>query len=267
VGILNRPTSRRSVISRDTPVSWAVAVAGILLWQVVASLHWFPSVALPSPLRVAHDIWATTVYGYSGHTLPEDIAASLGRISVGFLAAVAVGVPVGFLMATYRGVFLAIDPWLQFFRPVPPLAYIPVLVIWFGIGELSKVLLIFFCTLPILVLSTMGGVRAIPETRLRLAAVFGLTPWQRFFSIVLPSVLPDIFTGMRVGMGIAWTCLVAAEMIAAQSGLGAMIEIAGGELRTGVVFVGIVFIGLIGYAMEVVLRTIERRVVFWSGKG
>lgn len=247
-------------------VPWMVAVTLVLVWAGVAASGIFPKIYVPSPLRVVRDSAALATSGFAGVTLLTDVLASVGRISAGFIAAILVGVPIGFWMATSEIVFAAIDPMLQFLRPIPPLAYIPIMIIWFGIGELSKVILIFFCTIPIIIISAMSGVRGTQETRLRVARCFGATRWQIFRYVILPSALPEIFTGMRVAIGVAWTCLVAAEMIASQSGLGAMIHTAGNEIRTGVVFVGIIFIGLIGYTMELIIRLIEKRVIPWKGQ-
>ncbi len=252
---------------RHAYVPWLVAVVIIALWWLVTSvLHLFTPLALPSPQSVAQNLWSIATTGYNGYSLLDNIGASVVRIAVGFVAAIIIGVPIGFWMASSELVFNAIDPILQFLRPIPPLAYIPVMVIWFGPGQLSKFVLIFFCTIPIIIISAMSGVKNVQETRIRVAQVFGANSRQMFRYVVLPSALPEIFTGMRVGIGIAWTCLVAAEMIAAQSGLGAMILTAGNELRTPVVFVGILFIGIIGYLMELLIRTVEGRVIPWKGK-
>ncbi len=247
-------------------VPWTVAAVMVALWWAITHLGWVSATALPSPGSVVHDFIKVALVGYSGVPLLESIIYSMGRIFVGFVLAIIVGVPVGFLMASNEWIFLSIDPLLQFLRPIPPLAYIPVLVVWFGIGEVSKVLLIFFCSIPIIIISAMSGVKMVQETRLRVAQCLGASRWQTFRYVVLPSALPEIFTGMRVGIGIAWTCLVAAEMIAASKGLGWMIEAAGGELQMGVVFVGIVVIGILGYGMELVIRTIEHQVIPWKGK-
>ncbi|SMC04414.1 NitT/TauT family transport system permease protein [Sulfobacillus thermosulfidooxidans DSM 9293] len=247
-------------------VPWLVAVMVILVWWLISALHWVSSTALPSPGSVFHDFISVATIGYSGVPLLTSTLYSLGRITAGFLAAVVVGIPIGFWMASSDWVFLAIDPLLQFLRPIPPLAYIPVMIVWFGIGETSKVILIFFCTIPIIIISAMSGVKSAQETRIRAAQCLGANKRQLFRYVILPSALPEIFTGMRVGIGIAWTCLVAAEMIAASKGLGWMIESAGNELQIGVVFVGIVIIGLLGYGMELVIRRIEHRVTPWKGK-
>ncbi|POB10474.1 MAG: ABC transporter permease [Sulfobacillus thermosulfidooxidans] len=247
-------------------VPWLVAVIMIALWWGVTALNLFPPTALPSPGAVVHDFITVATVGYSGEPLLTSTLYSLGRITTGFIAAVVVGVPIGFWMASTDWVFLAIDPLLQFLRPIPPLAYIPVMIVWFGIGETSKVVLIFFCTIPIIIISAMSGVKSVQETRIRVAQCLGANKRQIFRYVIFPSALPEIFTGMRVGIGIAWTCLVAAEMIAASKGLGWMIESAGNELQIGVVFVGIVMIGLLGYGMELIIRSIEHRVTPWKGK-
>lgn len=247
-------------------VPWVVVGSLLVLWWIVSALHVFTPLALPSPTHVARDVYAIATTGYNGHSLLDNIGASVLRIAVGFIAAIIVGVPVGFLMAASKVVFSAIDPVLQFLRPIPPLAYIPVMVIWFGAGQLSKFVLIFVCTIPIIIINAMSGAKNVQETRIRVAQVFGANPRQLFRYVILPSALPEIFTGMRVGIGVAWTCLVAAEMIAAQTGLGAMILTAGNELRTSVVFVGIILIGIIGYLMELLIRTVESRLIPWKGK-
>lgn len=252
---------------RHAYIPWLVAAILVFLWWLVTSvLHVFPSFILPSPQHVAGDIYQVSTKGYNGYSLLDNIGSSTFRIAVGFIAAVILGIPIGFWMATSKIVFNAIDPILQFLRPIPPLAYIPLMILWFGIGQTSKFVLIFFCTIPLIIIAAMSGVREVQETRRRVAQVFGANSWQMFRYVVLPSALPEIFTGMRIAIGVAWTCLVAAEMIAAQSGLGAMILTAGNQIRIGMVFVGIMFIGLIGYLMELIIRAIEHRMVPWKGK-
>ncbi len=251
-----------------SPLLVSCLVAAILLasWEALAASHLVSTVALPGPLHVLHDFVRTLTVGYGSTTLLGQAEISLFRISAGFVGAVLLGVPVGLAMGGSRFVHAAIDPLLQFLRPVPPLAFIPLLVIWFGIGELSKILLIFFCTLPVVIINTAAGVAAVQSLRLRVAQCFGATRWQLFRHVVLPSVLPDVFTGMRVAIGIAWTCLVAAEMVAASRGLGWMVMQAGNNLQSGLVFVSIISIGVIGYAMDLLIRTCERWAVPWKGR-
>ena len=243
----------------------AVLVVSVLLWQAISMAGVFPAFALPSPVAV----WLAFVdilrNGYGGQSLISDILISCFRIIIGFVGAVAIGVPIGLLMSRSKIIFDIIDPLLQFIRPVPPLAYIPLLVVWFGIGELPKAVLILVGTIPVIIIGTMSGVKSTPPLRISVARTLGATNAQIFRKIVLPSAMPEIFTSMRVGIGVAWTCLVAAELIAASSGLGWLVQFAGQALQVAVVIVGIVIIGVIGYAMELVIRKLENWIVPWRG--
>jgi len=243
----------------------AVLAIAVLLWQVVSMAGVFPAFALPSPVAVWRAFVDIMRDGYGGQSLVGDILVSCFRIVIGFVGAVAIGVPVGLLMSRNKIVNDIIDPLLQFVRPVPPLAYIPLLVVWFGIGELPKAILILVGTIPVIIIGTMSGVKSTPPLRIAVARTLGATNAQIFRRIVLPSALPEIFTAMRVGIGVAWTCLVAAELIAASSGLGWLVQFAGQALQVSVVIVGIVIIGVIGYAMELVIRKVENWVVPWRG--
>lgn len=243
----------------------AVLAVAVLLWQAVSMAGVFPAFALPSPVAVWRAFVDIVREGYGGQSLIGDILISCFRIVIGFVGAVAIGVPVGLLMSRNKIVNDIIDPLLQFVRPVPPLAYIPLLVVWFGIGELPKAILILVGTIPVIIIGTMSGVKSTPPLRIAVARTLGATNAQIFRRVVLPSALPEIFTAMRVGIGVAWTCLVAAELIAASSGLGWLVQFAGQALQVSVVIVGIVIIGVIGYAMELVIRKVENWVVPWRG--
>lgn len=240
-------------------------ICALAIWQIISVLHVFPAIALPSPGAVWNALVLLLGQGYGGHSLFDDIWISVVRIAIGFIGAVILGVPIGLGMARIPLVFRIIDPFLQFARPVPPLAYIPLLVVWFGIGELPKVLLILVGTVPVIIIGTISGVKGTPELRLSVARTLGATETQIFRHVILPSVLPEIFTAMRVGIGVAWTCLVAAELIAADVGLGWLVQYAGQALQVAIVIVGIIVIGILGYAMELVIRVAEKRVVPWRG--
>jgi NitT/TauT family transport system permease protein/taurine transport system permease protein len=243
----------------------AVLVLSVLIWQAVSMAGVFPAFALPSPVAVWQSFLDIVRNGYGGQSLIGDILISCFRIVIGFVGAVAIGVPIGLLMSRNKIIFDLIDPLLQFVRPVPPLAYIPLLVVWFGIGELPKAILILVGTIPVIIIGTMSGVKSTPPLRIAVARTLGATNAQIFRKIVLPSAMPEIFTSMRVGIGVAWTCLVAAELIAASSGLGWLVQFAGQALQVAVVIVGIVIIGVIGYAMELVIRKLENWIVPWRG--
>jgi ABC-type nitrate/sulfonate/bicarbonate transport system permease component len=139
--------------------------------------------------------------------------------------------------------------------------------VWFGIGELPKVLLILVGTVPVIIIGTISGVKGTPALRLSVARTLGASETQIFRYVILPSALPEIFTAMRVGIGVAWTCLVAAELIAADQGLGWLVQYAGQALQVAIVIVGIVVIGILGYGMELLIRLVERRAVPWRGQG
>ncbi len=246
-------------------VTALVLLGALVVWQLVANAGVFPAFALPSPVAVWKAFVTIVRQGYGGQSLSADIAVSCLRILIGFVGAIVIGVPIGLLMSRNKLVFDIIDPLLQFVRPVPPLAYIPLLVVWFGIGELPKDILILVGTIPVIIIGTISGVKSTPALRISVARTLGASNAQIFRKVVLPSALPEIFTAMRVGIGVAWTCLVAAELIAASSGLGWLVQFAGQALQVSIVIVGIVIIGLIGYAMELVIRKIESVVVPWRG--
>lgn len=263
-------SSGRFVLSRrakDALTFVSVIIVGVLAWYVVSASGAFPSYAVPSPTAVGQAFTALAKEGFGGQSLISDIGVSLFRLAAGFLVATVIGIPLGIAMARITWVYNAVDPLVEFFRPVPPLAYIPLLVVWFGIGETPKIVLIAVGTAPIIIINAMSGVRATPPVRLRVAQCLGATRWQMFRCVILPSALPEIFTGLRVANGVAWTCLVAAELIAAQSGLGWLVQSAGQALRVSIVIAGIILIGILGYATELVIRFFEKLLVPWKGQG
>jgi len=245
----------------------AVGTVAVLIaaWQIVVSAGAFAPYVLPGPVDVVKQFPQLLVHGFARKSLGLDIVVSVFRVAVGFAGAVAIGVPVGLLMGRIDVVFNAIDPLLQFGRPIPPLAYIPLLIVWFGIGELPKILLILVGTLPVIIINTILGVRSTPPQRVRVAQCLGATPYQIFSYVIFPSALPAIFTAMKVGIGFAWTYLVAAELVAADSGLGWLVWQAGQQIQVVVIMQGIIIIGILGYAMELSIRALERTVVRGGG--
>jgi ABC-type nitrate/sulfonate/bicarbonate transport system permease component len=263
IAALDRNRGPKDWGQRLVPV--VAIVVAIIIWQLITTFQLVSPIALPTPLSVWQTLITLLTTGFAGQTIFTDIGVSALRILVGFLAAVIIGVPIGILMGRSQVIFQIIDPFLQFIRPVPPLAYIPLLVVWFGIDELPKIILILIGTLPIIIISTVSGVRSTPVQRIRVAQCLGATPLQLFWHTILPSALPEIFTGMRIGIGISWSCLVAAEFIAADAGLGYLVQYAGQQLQVGIIFVGIIAIGLLGYSMELIIRGIESLAVPWKG--
>jgi taurine transport system permease protein len=235
-------------------------------WLLVTEMGWVKPLFVPSPLSVFNTFITTATDGFAGATLLEHTWVSFLRVFGAFLLATAVGVPLGLAMGmsrVARGVF---DPPIEFYRPIPPLAYLPLMIIWFGIGELSKVLLIFLSILAPLALGTRSGVRSAAIEQIHAAYSMGASRWQVLLHVILPAAMPEILTSMRIGIGFGWTTLVAAEMVAATHGLGYMVLTASQFLQTATVIMGIVIIAAIAYAFDMLMRWVERRVVPWKGR-
>lgn len=259
--------SRRS--SRPlTPAQWSlISVASLLLlWWAVTASGLVPSLFLPPPAAVLAKFGTLVSSGYMDATLQQHLWASLQRIVLALLAAVAVGVPLGIVIGSYPRVRHLLDPLIEFYRPLPPLAYLPLIVIWFGIGELSKVLLIFLAILAPVLIATAHGVRSVSSVRQQAALSLGASRGQLLRYVILPGALPDILTGIRIGLGAGWSTLVAAELIAATQGLGFMIQSAAQFLVTDVVVLGIIVIALVAFALELGLRRLQRRLTPWHGQ-
>ncbi|QMV65564.1 taurine ABC transporter permease TauC [Pseudomonas berkeleyensis] len=245
----------------------SLSIASLLwLWWAVTTAGLIEPLFLPSPQAVLARGWQLLGEGYMNASLWQHLGASLGRIGLGLLAAVLTAVPLGIAIGRHRiarGIF---DPLIEFYRPIPPLAYLPLIVIWCGIGELSKVLLIYLAIFAPVAIATATGVRNVDPTKLRAAQSLGATQAQLIRHVILPSALPDILTGIRIGLGVGWSTLVAAELIAATEGLGFMVQSAAQFLVTDVVILGILVIALIAFALELGLRALQRKLVPWHGQ-
>ncbi len=236
------------------------------LWSLVTGLGWVKPLFVPSPAAVVDTFLTTATEGFAGGTLFEHTWVSFLRVFGAFLLACAVGIPLGLAMGMSRiarGIF---DPPIEFYRPIPPLAYLPLMIIWFGIGELSKVLLIFLSIFAPLALGTRAGVRSAAIEQIHAAYSMGASRWQVLIHVILPAAMPEILTSMRIGIGFGWTTLVAAEMVAATHGLGYMVLTASQFLQTPTVIMGIVIIAAIAYAFDLLMRWLERRLVPWKGR-
>ena len=248
------------------PISIGAALALLLAWWLVAQTGWVPSLFMPTPAEV----WATgvTIFteGYANATLWEHVAASLTRIVSAAVIAVGLGVPLGLLMGLNRWAKGVLDAPIEFYWPLPPLAYLPLMIIWLGIGETSKIALLALAMFAPVVLSAQAGVRALPLERVNAALSLGATRGQLFTHIVLPSALPEILTGIRIALGVGWGTLVAAELIASTRGIGYMIMSASHFLATDAVFVGIGVIAALAFSFSLAMRLAERVLVPWKGK-
>lgn len=250
----------------STAVSVATVILLLALWGLVSHLRLVSPVFLPSPSAVWTKFVTVSQTGFVDATLMQHVLASLGRVMAALIFSALIGVPIGLaigLSPVGRGIF---DPVLEFLRPIPPLAYLPLIVIWFGIGEPSKVLVIGLAMLAPIALSTAAGVRSVSQERINAARSLGASHRQVVHYVVLPSILPSILTGIRIALGAGWSTLVAAELVAATRGLGFMIQSAAQFLVTDVVVMGILVIAAIAFALELILRIIERRMVPWAGR-
>jgi taurine transport system permease protein len=265
------PISRRrpgSKVGHGTRLISLATVAGLLLvWGLVSNLGLVPPLFLPPPQAVLHKLVTVAVNGFADATLLQHLAASLGRVFAALALALMVAIPVGIAIGTSRVAHGILDPLIEFYRPIPPLAYLPLIVIWFGIGETSKVLVIFLAIFAPIAISTAAGVRAVPPDRLRAARSLGATRAQLLRHVILPNALPEILTGVRIGLGVGWSTLVAAELVAATSGLGFMIQSAAQFLVTDVVVLGILVIAAVAFLLEYLLRLLQRRLTPWHGRG
>ncbi|QFY62833.1 ABC transporter permease subunit (plasmid) [Rhizobium grahamii] len=247
-------------------ISMATAVFLIVAWWLIAKLGLVPRLFLPTPQEVLTQIAAVYRDGYAGASLGEHVSASLFRIATAAAIAIAAGIPMGLLMGLSRWAKGVFDTPIEFYWPLPPLAYLPLMIIWLGIGETSKVTLLVLAMFAPICLSAQAGVRSLPIERVNAARSLGARPWQLLISIVLPSALPEILTGIRIALGVGWGTLVAAELIASNRGIGYMIMSASQFLATDVVFVGIGIIAACAFAFSAAIRLLEATLVPWKGK-
>ena len=248
-------------------ISTMVIVALLVVWWLVTRLGLIKPLFLPSPLDVVNAFLDVLRNGFTGASFWEHAWISAARVFGAFLLACVIGIPLGIAMGMssfVRGVF---DPPIEFYRPIPPLAYLPLMIIWFGIEEASKVGLIFLSVLAPVALGARAGVKSAAIEQIHASYSFGATRWQVIRHVVLPSAMPEIITAMRIGIGFGWTTLVAAEMVASTAGLGYMVLSASKFLQTATVIMGIVVIAAIAYAFDHLMRFVERRVVPWKGRG
>lgn len=227
-------------------------VAGIALWQFLA---WYfgpglvssPGVTLAAAVELTRD-----------GTLLESCLVSLRRILIGWGAGIVVGVPLGILMGRVRAIRILLDPYIEFFRFIPPIAFVTVAIAWFGIGETSKVVLIFYTSVFIITINTIAGVLAINESKLRAAESLGAGRRQTLVSVVLPATVPHVVTGARLALGNSFLTIVSAEIVAAQVGLGSLIWSSRNYGRIDWIFVGIITLGILGYLCDRAIRLLAR---------
>lgn len=255
---------QRSLLS--LAISTASVTLIFILWYTIAESGIFPPYFIPTPRAVWASFVEISTAGYRGGLLLEHLGDSLFRVISGFLLACLAAVPLGILMGTSWKIKALFDPLIEFYRPLPPLAYYTILVIWLGIGNASKITLLFMAAFPPLSINTTSAVASVPPEKIQTAQSLGASPWQILLHVILPSCLPGIFTGMRVSIGFAYTTLVSSEIVAATSGIGWMVLDAGKFLRGDVMFMGILVMGATGILLDRIIRILEKFIIPWKGK-
>jgi len=247
-------------------ISLLTSVALIALWFLVTQAGWVKPLFLPSPIAVYDKFMLALTDGVANSTLAEHTLASLSRVFGAFLLACVTAIPIGVLMGVSRVVRGVFDPPIEFYRPLPPLAYLPLVIIWFGIGEFPKIFLIYLAIFAPMAIAARAGVRSVSIEQIHAAYAMGGSQNQIIWHVILKAALPEIFTGMRIGIGVGWTTLVAAEMVAADRGLGFMVLNAAQFLASDTVIMGIVVIGVFAFGFDLLVRYLEKLLIPWKGR-
>ncbi|ROP60109.1 taurine transport system permease protein [Enterobacter sp. BIGb0383] len=253
-------------LSQHIAISVLSVAIFFVIWQIAATRQWVDPLLLPSLTDIGLTAEELLADGYRQVPLWQHVAVSLARALGAFSVAIVIGIPLGLLMGLSDGLSAVLNPFVQFLRPLPKIALIPLAVVWLGIGEASKFFLIFIATFLSVVVGAAAAVERIGRARIRVAQTLGASKRQIFLRVVLPDALPDLFTTVRLSIGIGWTSLIAAEMVAASSGLGWMVINASSYLRTDIVMLGILLLGGIGYLLDLLLLGLQRLTVPWAGK-
>lgn len=236
----------------------------LLAWVIVTSFGWANELFLPGPSAVIDAFLKVLFKGYQGSTLIEHVGVSLWRILVAFAIACVIGIPLGILMGASKDAASILNPFIEFYRPLPPLGLYTLLVMWLGIGEESKLALLFLAALPGIIITTVQAVHGIEPVYVRAAKALGANKMTILREIYLPAAGPMILAGMRISLGFTYTVLVAAEIVAATAGIGWMIWDAAKFLLSDVVIMGLVVLGLTGVALDMAMRLLGRILMPWT---
>ena len=242
-----------SVLTTALPIL-ALPLLLLLLWELGARWHWWGSYILPAPERVLSTWWHLAVSGQ----LARHVGASLLRVLIGFLIAAGLALPAGIFLGLHHKAYVYSHSVLEFLRNVPPLALLPILILWFGIDETSKIIIVVLATFFPIFLNTLAGMAQPDPQLIEMGRVYGLSPWAVFWHIRLPQALPSIYTGLRIGLGYSWRFLIGAEMIAAAAGLGYLILDGEEMARPDVVLAGILTLGVLGILADALMA--------WAGR-
>ncbi|WP_051531485.1 ABC transporter permease [Clostridiisalibacter paucivorans] len=265
---LNKQKGSKNTIKKNktektlTIVTWVVILS---VWYLITKLQLVSSTLVPSPYKVWNTFISILKDGYNGVPLWIHLGASFKRLFLALGLSIITAIPIGLLSGYFSKVKAIADSIVEFYRPLPPLAYYTLLILWLGIDDTSKITLLFLAAFAPIYISCVSAVRKINEDYVLSAKSLGADQKKIFFKIVLPACLPDIFTGIRTAVGVSYTTLVSAEMIAATSGIGWMVLDASNFLKSNVIVVGILIMGVTGILIDMGLRFIEKKIVFWKG--
>lgn len=248
----------------------------VALWWAVARFGGFSPVVLPSPGDVVKHLIngnrcvpvseTTRHCGVQGYFLWQHLLATLQRIAVGLTTGIIAGVLVGLILARSRSIRAIVEPYISFLRALPPLGYIGLLIVWFGIGDISKVVLLFLATFPIITVATLSGIIGIPQDWERAARTLGAGNIQVFNRVIVPGTLPELISGIRLANGMSWACIVAAEMNDGIPGIGGLAYVSGTQLETALSIASIIVIGVTAVLIDYLLLLAERHFAPWRGK-
>lgn len=249
-------------------ISFVAVVLVMLIWYLASNYGNIPDIILPKPQSVFRALirLSTEGYGTNKDTLLIHMTASMKRLLIAFALSIVLAIPLGLLSGYFEKVSAIVNPFVEFYRPIPPLAYYTLLVLWLGINEESKISLLFLAGFAPIYIACVSGVKRISRDYLNASFMLGANKKQTFFHVILPATLPDIFTGIRTAIGVEYTTLVAAEMVAAKQGIGWVVLDASNWLKSDVVFLGVILMGITGILLNLFILALERHFIHWVGK-
>lgn len=245
-------------------ITYLVWLIILTAWIIVTSLKLVSPTLIPSPQRVIITFKTILIAGYNGISFWTHLGMTLMRLLVAIILAILTGVPIGMFSGMSQKVYQAVDSLIQFYRPIPPLAYYTLLILWFGIGETSKIVLLYLAALAPIYLAAVDGVHHVSREYILSARTLGANQRFIFKHVIFPAAIPEIFTGIRTAIGVTFSTLVSAEMVASTSGIGWMIIDASKYLKSDVMFVGIILLGIIGYLIDFLLKKFQAKYIFWN---
>lgn len=253
-------------ISTEKILTVLTVVIILAAWFLVTGTGLFSETIIPSPKSVGESFITVVLNGYKGHSLIEHLATSLKRLVIAYFLVVVTAVPLGLLSGYNSKIKAIFEPIVEFYRPLPPLAYYTILVLWMGIDEGSKLALLYLAGFAPVYIACVAGVIRINSDYINGAYTLGANKRQIFFYVIFPAALPDVFMGLRTALGVEYTTLVAAEMVAATAGMGWLVLDASNYLRSDIVFMGVIIMGITGILLDKIIRVVERKIIHWKGK-